>query len=267
MAKHDEIDLYLRSTNPLLGQTTFIGNLERVGGKKTAEKLAEFIIASHTKVNWKMSCIISHVVDSAANAVAGSEEMKYLTKDDRPLDVFMMKCMPHKGSTAALAASGTSDHVGNLNPVSGEILNKCHRLTERIHRKRARGDEVEAVHRAKKRTKYPSIQPGVVTRWGSYHKESTTFNCVCHNVNEALKNLLAEGGCDRDLFNGEDVNETEVLGEHTLEKLEWEFLHQYEGAADRIYILIVFMQKTRVMGHDDLFELMSCLEHLSCKFF
>ena len=267
MAKHGEIGLHLRSTNPLFGRTTFLGDFARVDGKKTAEKLAEFIIASHTKVNWKMSCIISHVVDSAANAVAGSEEMKYLTKDDRPLDVFMMKCMPHKGSTAALAASGTSDHVGNLNPVSGEILNKCHRLTERIHRKRARRDEVEAVHRAKKRTKYPSIQPGVVTRWGSYHKESTTFNCVRHDVDEALKNLLAEGGCDNDLLNGEDVNETEVFGEHTLDELEWEFLHQYEGALDRIYRLIVFMQKKRAMAHDELFELMSCLEHLSCKFF
>ena len=93
-----------------------------------------------------MSCIISHVVDSAANAVAGSKEMKFLTKDDPPLDVFMMKCMPHTGSTAALSASGTSDYVGNLNSVSGKILNKVHRLTERIHRKRARCDKVEAVH-------------------------------------------------------------------------------------------------------------------------
>jgi hypothetical protein len=27
------------------------------------------------------------------------------------------------------------------------------------------------------------------------------------------------------------------------------------------------MQKKRAMAHDELFELMSCLEHLSCKFF
>ena len=197
-----------------------------------------------------MSCIISHVVDSATNAVAGREKMKYLTKDDRPLDVCMMKCMPHKGSTAALVASGASDHAGNRNPVSGEILNKCHRLTERIHRKRARFDEVEAVHQAKKRTKYPSIQPGVVAHWGSYHKKSTTFNCVRHNVDEALKNLLAEGGCDNDLLNGEVVNETEVFGKHTLDELEWEILHQYEGALDHIYRLIALMQKKRAVAHD-----------------
>ena len=34
----------------------------------------------------------------------------------------MMKCMPHKASTSAMAAFGTSDHVENLNPEAGEIL-------------------------------------------------------------------------------------------------------------------------------------------------
>ena len=265
--KNGDIELYLRLTEPLLGRTTFLADFARVDGKKTAEKLADFVIAAHTKVNWKMSCIISHIVDSAANAVAGSEEMKFLTKDERPLDVHMMKCMPHKASTAALAASGTSDHKDNLNPESGEILNKCHRLTERIHRKRARRDEVEAVHRAKKRTKYPSIQPGVVTRWGSYHEEATRFNCIHHDVDEALENNFKEEGCDYDQLKGENVNELDVILENTLSKQEWDFLHQYEGALDRIYKLIIFMQKKRTIAHDELFELMGCLEALGSKFF
>ena len=115
MKINGEIELYLRSTNPLLGRSTFLADFCHVDGKKTAEKLADFVISAHNKVNWKMSCIISHVNDSAANAVAGSEEMKFLTKDERPLDIHMMKCMPHKASTAALAASGTSDYVKNLN--------------------------------------------------------------------------------------------------------------------------------------------------------
>ena len=52
------------------------------------------------------------------------------------------------------------------------------------------------VHRERKRTKYPSHQPGVVTSWGSYHQKVVAFNCVYHNVGEALKRSLAEGGCD-----------------------------------------------------------------------
>jgi hypothetical protein len=62
--------------------------------------------------------------------------MEFIMKDDHPIDVYVMKCMPHKGSTAALDASGTSDQVDNLIPDAGEILNKCHRLTERIDLKR-----------------------------------------------------------------------------------------------------------------------------------
>ena len=57
MAKNGEIGLHLRSTNLLFGRTIFLGDFARVDGKKTAEKLAEFIIASHIKVNWKMSAI------------------------------------------------------------------------------------------------------------------------------------------------------------------------------------------------------------------
>ena len=80
--------------------------------------MAEFCIDAHHRVGWKMSGIVSHTVDSAANAVAGTQEMKLLTQEDRPLDIYMMKCMPHKASTSAMAASGTSDHVENLTPES-----------------------------------------------------------------------------------------------------------------------------------------------------
>ena len=45
------------------------------------------------------------------------------------------------------------------------------------------------------------------------------------------------------------------------------FLPQYEGGMDPIYKLIVFMQNKRSIAHDELFELMSCLEKLGSKFF
>ena len=45
------------------------------------------------------------------------------------------------------------------------------------------------------------------------------------------------------------------------------FLQQYEGGMDPIYKLIVFMQNKRAIAHDELFELMSCLEKLGSKFF
>ena len=97
-----------------------------------------------------MSGIISHVLDSAANAVAGAQEMKLLTKKERPLEVHMMKCMPHKASTSTMTALGASNHVENLNPEAGEILKKCYHLSERIHGKHARREAVVAVHKANK---------------------------------------------------------------------------------------------------------------------
>lgn len=267
MMKNGEADLLLRSTTPVLGRTTFLGNFQRVEGIKSAEKLAEFCMDAHTRVGWQMSDMISHTVDSAANAVAGAEEMKFLTQDARPHDIHMMKCMPHKASTSAMAASGTSDHVENLNPTAGEILKKCHRLSERIHRKRPRRDAVVAVHKARKRTKYPSIQPGVVTRWGSYQKEAGIFNCTRHDLHQSLHDMLDEGGCDNGLMKGEKVVPEVVRAENTVELDEWQFLQQYEGGMDPIYRLIIFMQNKRAMAHEELFQLMSCLERLGTKFF
>ena len=267
MTKHGETNLLLRSTNPVLGQTTFLGNFQRVEGVKSAERLAEFTMDAHSRVGWKMSDMISHTVDSASNAVAGADEMKFLTKDDRPHDIYVMKCMPHKASTSAMAASGTSDHVENLNPTAGEILKKCHRLSERIHRKRARRDAVVAVHKLRKRTKWPSIQPGVCTRWGSYQEEAYNFNCTHHDLDQSMHDMLDEGGCDEDLMKGNDVDPDEVRDENTMELEEWHFLHQYEGGMDPIYELIIFMQHKRAICHEELFELMRCLEQLGTKFF
>ena len=45
------------------------------------------------------------------------------------------------------------------------------------------------------------------------------------------------------------------------------FLQQYKSGMDPIYKLIVFMQNRRVIAHEELFELMSCLEKLGSKFF
>ena len=45
------------------------------------------------------------------------------------------------------------------------------------------------------------------------------------------------------------------------------FLQQYEGGMDPIYKLIIFMQNKSVMSHEELFELMSCLEQLGTKCF
>ena len=80
-----------------------------------------------------------------------------------------------------------------------------------------------AVHKANKRTKYPSIQPGVVTRWGSYQKEASIFNRKRHDLHQSLHNMLDDGGCDNELMIGEHVNPEEVRAEHTLEPDEWIF--------------------------------------------
>ena len=80
--------------------------------------------------------------------------------------------------------------------------------------------------------------------------------------------MLQEGGCDHDLVKDlDDGDAQEVIAEHTLGDEEWTFLQQYEGALNRIYKLIVFMQHKRTISHDELFELMSTLEHLGQNFF
>ena len=69
----------------------FLRNFQRAEGIKSPERLAEYSMDAHARVGWKMSNIISHVVDSSANAVAGTKEMKFETKDERPHDMYMRK--------------------------------------------------------------------------------------------------------------------------------------------------------------------------------
>ena len=189
-----------------------------------------------------MSGIISHVVDSAANAVAGAQEMKLLTKKERPLEVHMMKCMPHKASTSAMTALGTSNHVENLNPEAGEILK--HVI---IYQR----ESIENVPGARQWWRYTRQ---ISTHEVSFHsarssdtlellsEKASIFNCKRHDLHKSLHNMLDDGSCDNDSMKGEKVNPEEVRTEHTLQPDQWIFLQQYEGGMDPIYQLIVFMQ-------------------------
>ena len=89
MNKSGDIALHLRSTVPIFEWCTFLGNFACVEGKTTTEKLANFVISSNSKINWKMNCIILYVVDSAVNQVVRNDKMKVSKKDDRPIDVSM----------------------------------------------------------------------------------------------------------------------------------------------------------------------------------
>ena len=122
MIRHGGAEVELRSLGPSLGRTTFFGNFQWVEEIKSAERLTEFSIDAHIRVGWKMIGIISHTTDSATNAIAGAQEMKFLTKEEWPVEVYMMKCMPHKASTSAMASSGTSNRVENLSLEAVEIL-------------------------------------------------------------------------------------------------------------------------------------------------
>ena len=159
--------------------------------------------------------------------------MKFLTTDKCPIDVYILKHMPHKGIRIVLVASGTSDH--NLSPNTVLILNKCHQLIKGIHCKRDQREIVIKVHREKMRIKYPFIQPGVVTLWRYYHQEATTLNYVQRNLHEALKLLIAEGGCDHGSLKEKGVIDgNDVIAKHALDNNDWEVLFQYEGALDCI---------------------------------
>ena len=102
----------LRSTTPCLGRLTMLANFECVDQSKTAEVLSDFVKGSHERVGWKVPYLISHTVDSASNAVAGNDEMKYATRDERPVEIQLQKCIAHKAATVGDILSGTIKHKG-----------------------------------------------------------------------------------------------------------------------------------------------------------
>ena len=77
MIRHGEAKEELRSLASALEQTMFLGNFQRVESIQSAERLVEFSIDAHTRVGLKMSDIISHIVNSIANTVAGTKKIKF----------------------------------------------------------------------------------------------------------------------------------------------------------------------------------------------
>ena len=243
MKANREIHL-LRSKTHRTSRLTMLANFACVEESKTAELLSAFVISAHKRVGWEMSHIMSHTVDSASNAVAGNDEMKFVTREERPVEIQLQKCIPHKAATVGDILSGTSKHKVNLNPEAGAILNKVHIQAERINCKKDRRKAVKFVHKKMNRVKYPRFAPETVTRWGSRQEETTNMNCIRHDLDEAMGGMLAKGGCDEEMLLAPNLTSdavNDIKTENTFSEDEFSFAQQYEGATEQLYQFIVLL--------------------------
>ena len=88
----------------------------------------------HGNTSIKPDYIGSHVVDGAGNAGPSVATLELVTSDERSQKIVTDKCDAHKCNTTANIASGTSDHVNNLNPKLGDDLNHLHEWLGKIER-------------------------------------------------------------------------------------------------------------------------------------
>ena len=71
---------------------------------------------AHEAAGCKPSFIGSHTVDGAANAQKFVEVLKWVTKDERQLQITTSECDAHSINTSGKRASGPVAHKVNHNP-------------------------------------------------------------------------------------------------------------------------------------------------------
>ena len=113
--------------------------------KKTGYNIGMWLDGCHRSINAKPDYIGSHVVDGASNAGASVATLELVTADERSQKVVTDKCDAHKCKTTANIASGTSDHVLNLNPLLGAALKHLHEWLGKIERSGERKKVIDTV--------------------------------------------------------------------------------------------------------------------------
>ena len=233
--------------------------------QKTGYNIGMWLDACHRSINAKPDYIGSHVVDGAGNAGALVSTLEWLTADERSQKVVSEKCDAHKCNTTANIASGTSDHVVNLNPDLGADLKHLHEWLGKIERSGERKKVVETVRKEHGRTKTPRIESAVTTRWNSRHKETICANCNQYDLDVAIKRMVCVGGVDEKMY--VDCQKMNDFSDAFINEDQWIVYHQYEAGMQPLKDFSQFCQSAQVIVHWELFEAHRAIEQLSAQFF
>ena len=130
---------------------------------KTGENIGKWLGEKHDGIGIKPDYIESHIVEGASNATSSMNKLEWDTSGERSQKITTDNCDAHKANTTADQASGTSDHVHNLNPQCGESLNKLHKTLSCIGISGKRKGVVRNVQTERPREKVTHMDSAVVT--------------------------------------------------------------------------------------------------------
>ena len=200
MSRSGESSGMLINHKPELQRLEVLGDFCHFEQPKNGVNIGTWLHNTHVGLSAQPSFIGSHVVDEAANAVKSVEELKWMSREERPQPITSGTCIAHKSTTSGGMASGTSGHKYNMNPHSGEQLTKLHSHIVKINRSGTRKAILKDVRKEEKRTEFTSVQPSVVTCWSSSHDECVRANQNQYDLNETINRLISEHGLDKDIF-------------------------------------------------------------------
>ena len=105
---------------------------------KTANNIAAWLRASHTRAGLIPEYIMCHATDGASNAVASSLAFTAMTNAVKGESIRHYICAAHQVNRAARYASGTGDFQYNANEELSNVLKKLHEINGRIYRNETR---------------------------------------------------------------------------------------------------------------------------------
>ncbi len=163
---------------------------------KSGQLIGDWLTNVHKMFGIKTEYIGSHTVDGAANTGKFVAVLEWNTNDGRSQKIIADNCDAHKVNTTASQDSGTSIHVINLNPDSGNILSKFHRWMVKICSSGARQQVLKNVQDENNCENCPALNYAVRTHWNYTHQEVSAANANQHNLTVAMRRILSPGGVD-----------------------------------------------------------------------
>ena len=253
----------LRNTHFQIKRCQALLDFSRFDQPKTGENIGMWLSEVHTRIGIKPDFIGSHMVDGAANAGSSVDVLEWTTTGARSQKIIAQKCDAHKASTTASQASGTSTHVKNLNPDVGIALSKLHGWLTDISRNGQRKAVLRNVQQEKGRVKCHRVDPAVLTRWNSTHKETKGANCNQQDLDSAIQRMVSPHGVDAAKYKEHIKNLDDILPT----EFDWTLYQQYEAGMEPLSDYITICQTARVMVHMELFECCRVREKLRAPYF
>ena len=231
---------------------------------KTGENIGEWLEEIHAAVDIEPGHIGSHNVDGASNAEKSVECFILQTSERHSQPIVAESCNSHKVNTnTAREASGTSDHVVNMNPGLSDALSLHHSWLVKICGSGDRRTIVDNVEKEHGREVSPAMDFALATRWNSDYDESKTVNIYQYDLETAIARMVCSTGIVKDLYEKHSYDLSQVVPQTNHYELTW----QYEGAMSPLRELIVFYENSKSIAHMEFFEARRAIELLSAPFF